>query len=241
MLEAGRRLLEEGIDDFGYLWVVGEETDNAGARKANELVRCEHLIVGEPTENLLARGHKGVFRAVLRAVGTAAHSAYPQRGDSAIHRLLDALERIRQLDFGSDPVLGPSTINIGGLRGGVAFNILAPEAEADILIRVVTSLEEVEGALRKALEDPVAGVPDPRLSLRGVHTLPKARTAGLPGFPETVVAYGTDIPYMKDIGTPYLIGPGSILDAHTENEKISKRSMLDAVEIYTRMVKTLLS
>lgn len=240
MLEAGRRLLAKGIDDFSYLWVVGEETDNAGARKANESVRCRHLIVGEPTENKLARGHKGIFVAALRALGVAAHSAYPQRGDSAIHRLLDALGRIRALDFGTDPVLGPATLNIGMIRGGVASNVTAPEAEADINVRVVTSVEEVEAALREALQDPETGRPDPRLELEVKARMPKVRTATVPGFEECVVAYGTDIPSLKDVGTPYLIGPGSILDAHTAEEKISKQALVEAVELYARLVEKLI-
>lgn len=240
MLEAGRRLLARGVDDFGYLWVVGEEVDNIGARAANRSVRCDHLVVGEPTENRLALGHKGCLGAVLRARGIAAHSAYPERGDSAIHRLLAVLERARAADFGEDPVLGEATLNVGRLRGGVASNVLAPEAEADILLRVVTDLDDARSRLLRVLVDPSTGQPDPRLELEFRLAMDRARTTSIDGFETTVVAYGTDIPFLKDVGRPYLIGPGSILDAHTAGEKISRRSMLEAVELYERLAMRLL-
>jgi acetylornithine deacetylase len=240
MLEAARRLLSAGIRDFGILFVVGEEVDNAGARAANREVRAESIIVGEPTQNLLARGHKGVINARLHARGTAAHSAYPQRGDSAIHRLLDALQRIRRADFGSHPLLGPATVNVGRIGGGVAQNVLAPEAWAELAFRLVLPLLETEERIARCLRQEGGNAPDPLLRLEIVTRMPPTFTAGLEGFPETVVAFGTDIPYLSDIGTPYLLGPGDILDAHTDGERVSRKELLDAAAIYERMVKRLL-
>ena len=215
MLEAARRLLTEGVRHFGLLFLVGEEVDNAGARAANLQVRARHVIVGEPTRNLLARGHKGILSFRLRAEGTAAHSAYPERGDSAIHRLLGALERIRAADFGSDPVLGPATVNVGRISGGVAGNVLAPEAWAEVVLRVVRPLEETEGRLRDCLAQKADRPPDYRLSLEPITRMQPTTTGTLEGLPQTVVAFGTDIPFLSEVGKPYLIGPGDILDAHT--------------------------
>ncbi len=240
MLEAARRLLAAGVRDFGILFVVGEEVDNAGARVANREVRAESIVVGEPTGNLLARGHKGVIGARLSARGTAAHSAYPRRGDSAIHRLLDALERIRRADFGIHPLLGPATVNVGRIGGGVAQNVLAPEAWAELAFRVVIPLEDMESRIANCLRQGGGSLPDPLLTFAAHTRMPPTFTGGLEGLPETVVAFGTDIPYLSDVGKPYLLGPGDILDAHTEGEKVSRRELLDAASIYERMVRLLL-
>jgi len=234
MIEAARRLLRGGVTDFGILFLVGEETDNAGARVANRSVRAQRVIVGEPTKNLLSRGHKGAISARLHATGIACHSAYPERGESAIHRLLDAIGRIRAADFGRDPVLGPATVNIGQIQGGVAPNVLAPDAWADLVLRVVLPLEETERRLASSTDDP-------RLRLEVRSRMGPTFTEGLEGTAETVVAYGTDVPFLKDVGRPYLIGPGDILDAHTDGEKVSKRELLDAAAIYERMVGRLLA
>ncbi len=240
MLEAARRLLASGVRGFGVLFVVGEEVDHAGARAANARVRAESIIVGEPTRNLLARGHKGALVLRLRARGRAAHSAYPERGESAIHILLEALQRLRAADFGSDPVLGASTVNVGRIEGGVAPNVLAPEAWAELMFRVVVPLPELERRLRECLAAPGGSGVDPRLSLEEVSSMPPTRTSELAGFPTTVVSFGTDIPFLRDAGTPYLIGPGDILDAHTAGEKVSRQELLEGAAVYERMVRTLL-
>jgi len=241
MIEAARRLLASGVRDFGILLLVGEEVDNAGARVANRTVRAEHVIVGEPTTNLLARGHKGVVAGRLRATGVAAHSAYPDRGDSAIHRLLDAIARVRAADFGRDPVLGSATVNIGRMAGGVAPNVLAPEAWAEIVFRVVIPLEEMNRRIAECWRPAPGEAPDLHLSFETIARMGPVRTAGLAGMPETVVAYGTDIPFLRDIGKPFLIGPGSILDAHTSGEKIARRELLDGAAVYERMVRRILA
>ena len=239
MLEAGRRLLAEGIRDFGYLFVVGEEVDNAGARAANRHVRAGHVIVGEPTENRLAVGHKGFVSLRVEVEGTPCHSAYPERGDSALHRLLAALARLQASDFGNDDVLGPATLNIGVVQGGVAANVLAPHAEARIALRVVGDLDEAEQLVRACFADPATGREDPRVSLEIISRMPRPKLERLEGLPETTVSYGTDVPFLQDVGKAFLLGPGSILDAHTDHEKIEKAAMEEAAGIYAAMVKRL--
>ena len=75
------------------------------------------LINGEPTENRLSIGQKGSLRVDLQATGRAAHSAYPEEGESAVAALLDTIERIRPMPLPRDPLLGPSTLNVGLIRG----------------------------------------------------------------------------------------------------------------------------
>lgn len=239
-LEAGRRLLKAGRTDIGYLFLVGEEIDHDGAKIANRAVRASFVIVGEPTENQLAAGHKGGLAVRVRVQGKASHSAYPELGDSAVHRLLGGLARVMAEDFGSDDLLGPATVNVGVIHGGVAHNVLAPEAEARVLVRLVGPLEEAERTLRACFNDSRRGALDPHVTLETTMRMPVTRCERLEGFPETVVSYGTDVPFLKDVGRPLLFGPGSIHDAHTDGEKIAKRDMEVAVTRYVEMTERLL-
>jgi acetylornithine deacetylase len=217
----------------GLLFVVGEERNSAGAYKAAETPRgSRYIINGEPTENRLALGSKGALRYEVCAAGKMAHSAYPELGDSAIHKLLDVLSDIRRIPLPVDELLGPSTLNIGTLAGGRAPNVIADEARADIMIRLVGDSTETKAALFRAAEG--------RAELREVIEIPAVRLAAVEGIPTTVVAYTTDIPAFGGMwGQPLLIGPGTIHVAHTLEERVPKRQLLDAVELYQRIVKDL--
>ena len=232
MVKASERLLEAGVSDFGMLFVVGEEAGSPGARAANEIPnRSRYLINGEPTESKLALGSKGALRAVIRATGRAAHSAYPQMGESAIDKLLDILEDLRRTPFPSNDTLGATTLNIGVIKGGVAANVIPPEAEAEIMLRVVTRTPE----LKRIIEDVLAG----RADIEYTFACDTVLAESLDGFETAVVAFTTDIPLLTRWGKPLLFGPGSILDAHTAREKIPKRELADAVDAYASMVTRL--
>src|SRR5207244_4481364 len=107
----------------------------------------------EPTGNKLALGSKGALRYEVVAKGKMAHSAYPELGDSAIHKLLDVLAEIRRIPLPSDPLLGPGTLNVGTLSGGRAPNVVADEAKADIMVRLVGDSTEIKQALARAAEN----------------------------------------------------------------------------------------
>lgn len=232
MLKAGDALMEEGVRDFGLLFVVGEEAGSIGARQANEIPnRSRYLINGEPTESKLALGSKGALRAILRSRGRAAHSAYPEKGESAIDKLLGVLADLRQVDWPRDETLGATTMNIGMIKGGVAANVIPPEAEGELMFRVVTTNE----SLKRVIE----GVAGSRVEIEYTFACDPVFTEKIDGFETTVVAFTTDIPALGNWGKPLLFGPGSILDAHTPGEKISKREIVAAVEIYKQMVLSL--
>jgi acetylornithine deacetylase len=233
MIAAVQSLLEAGERGFGLLFVVGEERNSAGAYRAAQTPRgSRYIINGEPTENKLALGSKGVLRYEVVANGKMAHSAYPELGDSAIHKLIDALGDIRRLELPVDGLLGPSTLNIGTLSGGRAPNVIADEAKADIMVRLVGDPTSTKAALARAVEG--------RAELREIIEIPALRLRELPGFPTTVVAFTTDIPAFGGAwGEPFLIGPGSIHVAHTLEERVPKAQVLEAVEIYQRMVRQL--
>jgi len=233
MLHAAEALLAGGGHNLALLFVVGEERNSAGAYHAATRPRgSKYLINGEPTENKLAIGSKGALRYEIAAHGKMAHSAYAELGDSAIDKLLTALERIRRIPLPVDEVLGPSTLNIGTLSGGRAPNVVADEARAEVMIRLVGDSQSTKDAIAAA----VAGCAE----ARGVLEIPAVHLGRLEGFETTVVKYTTDIPAFGGAwGQPFLLGPGTIHVAHTLEERVPKRQILEAVEIYQRMVKQL--
>jgi len=233
MIKAAEALLEDGQRDFGLLFVVGEERNSAGAYRAAATPRgSKYLINGEPTENRLALGSKGSLRYEVVASGKMAHSAYPELGDSAIHKLIEALVDMRRIPLPVDSLLGPSTLNVGTLSGGRAPNVIADEAHADIMVRLVGDPAETKAALERVAEG--------RVELREVIEIPAVRLGSVEGIETTVVAFTTDIPaFGGKWGEPFLIGPGSIHVAHTLEERVPKRQLLEAVQIYRRMVTDL--
>jgi acetylornithine deacetylase len=234
MIFAVKDLLAAGRTNLGLLFVVGEERNSAGAWAAARSPRgSKFLINGEPTENKLALGAKGALRLELEANGRMAHSAYPELGESAIEKLLDALQAVRQVPLPEDKILGHSTLNIGTMSGGRAPNVIPDQAQAELFIRLVDSGETTLRAIQQA----VKGKAEVREALR----IPAMHLGSLPGLETTVVSFTTDIPALGEAwGKPYLIGPGSIHVAHTLEERIPKTQILEAIEIYKRMVQQLL-
>jgi len=232
MVKAAESLVEAGVSDFGLLFVVGEEAGSPGARAANRISnRSRYLINGEPTESKLALGSKGALRAVLKARGRAAHSAYPALGESAIDKLLDALDLLRRAELPTDEALGGSTMNIGRIEGGVAANVIPPEAEAELMFRVVSDV----GSLKRIIEERVGA----RAEVEYTFECDPVFTEALDGFDTAVVSFTTDIPLLTAWGRPLLFGPGSILDAHTAHERIPKSELAQAVDVYAGMAMKL--
>jgi len=233
MIFAVRELLEEGTRNVALLFVVGEERNSTGAFAAAKHSRGSKFIInGEPTENKLALGSKGAMRLELVATGRMAHSAYPELGESAIEKLLDALNEVRRIPLPTDKILGPSTLNIGTIIGGRAPNVIPDHARAEVFIRLVDSGD----ATRALVNQAVSG----KAEVHEVLVVPAVLLGSLPGFETTVVAFTTDIPAFGDAwGKPYLLGPGTIHVAHTSEERILKSEIQEAIQIYKRMVKEL--
>lgn len=217
----------------GLLFVSGEERDSAGAKEANERAKgSRFLINGEPTDNRLAIASKGALRSILRARGTMAHSAYPELGESAVHKLVEVLGRLLQLNLPVTEDVGPTTVNIGLIHGGRAPNVIADQAEAQVLTRLVG-----DGApVRQAFLDAAHGLAEVDFTLE----IPFVRLKAVPGLPTMIAKFTTDIPWLSNWGEPLLLGPGSIHVAHTPNERIAKRELLEAVELYVKVAKQLL-
>jgi acetylornithine deacetylase len=231
-IAAADRLRESGIK-VGLLFVVGEERDSAGAAVANQSPKgSKFLINGEPTDNRIAVASKGALRVELRAKGRMAHSAYPELGESAINKLVEALHEVLALPLPSEPEIGPATLNIGIISGGYAPNVISDKAEAHILIRTVGPSDEIRRSVTAAIGD--------RADVAFSLDLPFVRMRKVGDMPTMIAKFTTDIPMLTNWGEPFLLGPGSIHVAHTPHEKIAKKELLEAVDLYTDLATSLI-
>jgi acetylornithine deacetylase len=233
---AAERLREEGVQEIGMLFTVDEEQGSLGAQLANRTKieqPSEYLINGEPTDNKLASATRGSLRLKLRTKGRAAHSAYPEQGESAIEKLLDVLESVRKCQWPSDRLLGETTCNIGVIGGGTRANVVPEEAYAELQLRLVSTASPV----KSILENAIAG----RAQVEYSSEHEPVRLQTIDGFESCIVRFTTDIPYLSKWGTPLLLGPGSILNAHTDHEFVEKRELSRAVDLYAQLVRALLA
>ncbi len=219
---------------IGLLFVSGEERDSAGAMVANETPRGSRFLVnGEPTDNRLALASKGALRAVFKATGKMGHSAYPELGDSAIHKLVEVMAKLLAMALPVTEDVGPSTLNVGLIHGGHAPNVIADKAEAQVLIRLVGD----SGPIRAAILEAAAGLAEVDFTLE----IPFVRLRAVDGLPTMIAKFTTDIPKLSNWGEPLLLGPGNIHVAHTPYEKLAKAELFEAIELYVRVAKQLLA
>ncbi|HUK48533.1 MAG TPA: M20/M25/M40 family metallo-hydrolase [Terriglobales bacterium] len=228
-IAAAERLRSEGVC-VGLLFLVGEERDSLGAKVANQRPNaCKFLINGEPTENKIAIASKGALRAELTATGRMAHSAYPELGESAIDKLIEAVHRLRAMKLPSDPEIGPCTLNIGLIEGGRAPNVIPDRARALLLYRLIGPSEE----LRTQIVETVGNLAKVEFTLE----IPFVRLRTFQDLPTMVAKFTTDIPALSNWGQPLLVGPGSIHVAHTEGEYIAKEQLRSAVDLYCEIAR----
>ncbi len=235
-IAAAEKLRAVGCNEIGLLFTVDEEAGSIGAKVANAhpiAGGCRYLINGEPTDNRLAIGSKGSMQVVVETEGRAAHSAYPEHGESAIEKLLDVLTDIRTMSWPSDETLGETTCNIGLVSGGTGPNVIPAAAGATLHIRLSANVDVAKDLLERV----VAG----RATLNYASAHDPQRMLAIDGFDRSVVRFTTDIPYLSGWGAPLLIGPGSILDAHTINERVAKSELVRSVQLYADLAETLLA
>lgn len=233
---AAEKLRADGLNEIGLLFTVDEEVTSDGAKIANDhpvADSCEYLINGEPTDNRLAIGTKGSLQALLKTEGRAAHSAYPEQGESAIEKLLDVLSDIRNIDWPRDDVFGETTCNIGVISGGTRANVIPSEAQATLQIRLAVQAAGVQKLLADAIDNRAA------LDYKSIHD--PVRLMNIDGLETMVARFTTDIPYLSNWGKALLIGPGSILDAHTSGEKVRKADLISAIDRYADLTRRLLT
>jgi acetylornithine deacetylase len=231
---ATERLRQRGERRVGLLFVVGEERGSDGAHVANAHapLSVRFLINGEPTDNRLGIATRGILRVRLVASGRAAHSSFPELGESAIDKLLDALMVVRGVELPEDPELGRTHYTVGLIDGGVAPNVVSPSASAELMFRIVGDAAPVRDALH---------VVEGLVSVEHVLDIPAVRMHRVAGFETAVFPYTTDVPLLTNWGAPLLIGPGSIHVAHTDHEHISIDELRHAVDIYEALTIRLLN
>jgi acetylornithine deacetylase len=235
-IAAAEKLRAGGVNEIGLLFTIDEEVTSAGAKIANDhsvAESCEYLINGEPTDNRLAVGTKGSLQVVIRTEGRAAHSAYPEEGESAIEKLLDVLDRVRKIEWPGSELFGDTTCNIGVLSGGTRANVIPSNAEATLQIRLAVESGAATDLLEQAIDNCAA------VHYKSRHD--PIRLMEVDGFEQMIARFTTDIPYLSNWGKPLLIGPGSILAAHTSGEKVLKSDLIASVDLYADLVRTLLS
>jgi acetylornithine deacetylase len=227
---AAERLRASGLP-AALLFVVGEERGSDGAAVANrQSMGTRFLVNGEPTENRLGLATRGVLRLRLVATGRAAHSSYPELGESAIDKLIDALIRLRTLDLPADAAMGRTHYTVGLIEGGVAPNVVSPSASAEVLFRTVGPGTDVRTRLA-SLESLV--------EIQHVLEVPPVALCTVPGFDSATFPYTTDIPLLAAWGRPLLYGPGSVQVAHTAREFVAVPALNRAVDDYVSLVRVL--
>ena len=230
---AAEKLRSDGIY-VGMLFLVGEERDSIGAKAANQHpIGSRFMINGEPTDNCLAIATKGALHVELTARGKMAHSAYPELGESAIDKLVEALHRLHAMKLPENPDVGPCTRNVGSIQGGRAPNVISDTAKADLFYRLVGPADE----LRRQITETVGSLAE----INFIRETPFMRLRTLDGLPTMVAAFTTDIPSLSNWGEPLLLGPGSIHVAHTEGEYVEKAQLTEAVEMYCALAKQLVT
>lgn len=229
-----QELRRRGHTGLALLGVVGEETDSLGAKMAKDILpRADWIVDGEPTGLVMTSAAKGILGMGLRVQGVAAHSAYPHLGRSATHALIRALDRVLGAELPHETAFGPTTANVGFIKGGVAPNVIAPEATADLLVR----LGAASATVRRTI-DALLG-PDVEVTINNLSE--PLRIYAPEGYPSAPVSFGSDVPYLSSLGTTLLVGPGSIHDAHTKDEKIGKDELAQAVSFYVDLGEKLLA
>jgi acetylornithine deacetylase len=225
-------LRRQGITNAGLLFVVGEERGSDGAKLAQEMASgSRYLINGEPTDNRLGIGTRGVLRINLSAKGRAAHSSFPELGESAIEKLLDALYLLRRIELPNDALMGRTHYTIGLISGGVAPNVIPPEAEAEVMFRTVADVPGLRASLTQLTT---------LVTVEEILEVPPVTMQTVPGFETATFPYTTDIPFLSNWGMPLLYGPGSIHVAHTDNEHVRIADLKRAVDDYTKLVRHVL-
>ena len=233
-IAAAERLHADGESRVGLLFVVGEERGSDGAKCANTIATgSKFLIDGEPTDNRIAKATRGVYRVRLRAAGRAAHSSQPELGESAIEKIVDALVALRTVPWPEDPDLGRTFYTAGVIKGGVAPNVIPPDADAEVMFRTVGEADE----LRRLLALHVGTL----VSIEDVLTVPPVTLTPVPGYEPAVFSFTTDIPFLDRWGAPLLVGPGSVSLAHTADEYVEVAELFKAVDIYVDLARYLMS
>lgn len=237
---------------------IDEEHKFAGVKHlVNNGFRADGAVVGEPTSLELIIAHKGAFRALIATHGLAAHSSDPSQGESAIYHIMKVIAAIRDYaaELATRPrhsLVGGPTVSVGTIQGGHAVNIV-PDQCCIAIDRRVTPLEdivEVEAEIRAWLAERLQGVPWEMTVTLDDGPLEGSADSGITRRCATAldavmgshhiagVQYGTDANKFAAAGIPAVVlGPGSILRAHTAVEWVEIDQVELAAQVYTEIMR----
>ena len=235
MYRACQRLAAAGHKDFALLVVSGEETGSWGAKAFAKLpFRAPVLVVGEPTDNCMVSASKGTKRFDLTFTGKAFHSGYPEHGLSAVELFVDFMERLRAAGFPDDPVLGPTTWNVGHLVSDNPQNILSPCLTCRIYFRTTFASDaKVSEWMRAQASDTL------RVEPFGGDA--PARYFTLPGIPSKPVSFGSDAPHLSNFERKVICGPGTITVAHRDDEFLAFADLEQAISNYVNIYQQVIT
>ena len=250
-LRESRELLPGLTHEIWFAGLMGEEAGQDGAKALAAEESFDFVVVGEPTGLEVVFKHKVDVTARLTATGRAAHSSCPERGENAITKLAAGLLSLQEA-LGAhfaridDPVLGHPTFSIGTIRGGTKFNIVPDHAEAVVDLRLLPAQWKDNGA-REVFDLMRAACPglevrrlagsaaldtDPSHPLVAKLVAAGGRPAG--------AAWFCDAAIFSSRGTPAVaVGPGSIAQAHTEDEFITVADLEAGVGFFKRFLDSL--
>jgi acetylornithine deacetylase len=228
-----------------------EEVGCRGARFLLEqkAVWARYAIVGEPTSLIPARAGKGYCLAKIEVFGKAAHSAFPEAGSSAIFagaRLLQRLQALaEELTGHPNEAFAPpwTTLNVGEIHGGTAKNIVPSQCSMLLEWRPIPGQQPsfVLDRVRNIIADLAAK--DNRFAA-SVEVLRLEE-----GFESSVdspvvqavlrrsdaevrnISFGTEAPWLAKMGAEVVvIGPGSMLTAHSPRECVPTVELNECVD-----------
>ena len=260
MYEACRILESKGYDGFGLLLLAGEETGSFGAKAFRyQYPGAEWVIVGEPTDNLMASASKGTKSFEVTFEGKAFHSGYPQYGLSAVEMFNDFVNALRSIVFPEDQILGDTTWNIGKLVSDNPQNILSDRLSCRVYFRTTFESDEMVCNIMKNIAGEDARLRFGRrraqdgsdmvgkdvaqwqksMSVKAFGGDSPTRYEVLDGFSSKPVAFGSDAPQLTNFRRKILCGPGSILVAHRPEEHIHLSDLQEAIENYVKIFEKL--
>jgi len=245
-----------GTPGLELVIVAGEETGCEGsfdvAHKAGALGKAGAVVVAEPSSNQPWLGHKGALWLRGVASGVTAHGSMPEKGVNAIFKVARAVSKLEAFDFNvtRHPVLGPPTLNIGTVNGGININSVPDQAEFTIDMRTIPDQDH------SALRDQIASYLGDEVELEtvidvgGVWTNPETEwmqdvftvVSDQTGWTPTVetATYFTDASALTPAyGNPptIILGPGEAAMAHQTDEYCVVDRIDEAVEIYTAIAQ----
>lgn len=232
---ACQELHKMGYTGFGLLLLSGEETGSFGAKAfRGQWPGARLVVVGEPTDNRMTSASKGTKSFSLTFKGRPCHSGYPHMGESAVEKFIYFCNALNDTyRFPVDPVLGPTTWNIGMLSSPNPQNILSEKLTCRIYFRTTFSSDALVTEFMSRLSKE-----DVEVTANGGDTPMEYST--LEGFETAPVAFGSDAPQLTNFQHKMLMGPGSILVAHRDEENILLSELETGMQNCIRVYKTVM-